>query len=65
MRGDYKITGIFLYKFYASDLVVVSKKLRSKTIGILDYKFESEKKQIENAIRDFANYGFWEVDGRV
>ena len=27
--------------------------------------YEREKLLVENSIRDFANLGFWEVDGRV
>jgi len=32
---------------------------------MFDYPFEAEKLKIKNAIRNFANLGSWEIDGRV
>jgi len=32
---------------------------------MVDYRFEFEKLKVEVAINEFANLGFWEVDGRV
>ena len=31
----------------------------------VEYPYELQKLLVENVIRDFANLGFWEVDGRV
>ena len=38
---------------------------RSGLLELAGYRHELEKIKVENAIKDFANLGFWEVDGRV
>jgi len=40
-------------------------KLRIGQLDTADYSFELEKLKVENAIKEFANLGFWGVDGRV
>jgi hypothetical protein len=65
LYGDTKQEGILLYDYYKNDLDALREKVRKGLIEPADYSSEMEKMLIENAIRDFANLGFWEVDGRV
>ena len=53
------------FNMYTKDLEVLQHKLRSGIISTSDFNYEREKLLVENSIRDFANLGFWEVDGRV
>jgi hypothetical protein len=58
-------TKIKLTDLYKDEIEDLRKKARSGIIDAPDYTFEYEILLVENSIRDFANLGFWEVDGRV
>ncbi|MGI6014349.1 MAG: phage minor head protein [Oscillospiraceae bacterium] len=58
-------TNEMLQLLYDEEVTVLRQKLRNGIIQDTDYTFELEKLLVENAIKDFANLGFWEVDGRV
>lgn len=54
-----------LSDIYQSDLTSIGKTIRAEGLSSADYHFRSQARIVENAIRDYANLGFWEVDGRV
>lgn len=58
-------TNEMLQLLYDEEVTALRQKLRNGIIQDTDYTFELEKLLVENAIKDFANLGFWEVDGRV
>lgn len=62
--GDQK-TDKALYSLYKNEIEELRKEVKSGIIASVDYSFELEKLQVELAIKDFSNLGFWEVDGRV
>jgi len=50
---------------YTDDLENLRSRIKRGILEMADYRHEYQKLIVENAIRDFANLGFWEVDGRV
>jgi len=50
---------------FKKELEALRLKLKNGIISMPDYSFKFEKLLVENSIRDYANLGFWEVDGRA
>ena len=64
-HGNIKKPGVFFDVYYENDVKVLRDKLKNGTLDYPEYSFELEKLKVEKAINEFANLGFWEVDGRV
>ena len=63
--GDVKKSGVFFDVYYENRFRPLRSRLKDGTLDMADYQFEFEKLKVEKAINEFANLGFWEVDGRV
>jgi len=63
--GNVKKPGVLLDLYYENDFKPLRNRLRDGVLEMVDYRFEFEKLKVEIAINEFANLGFWEVDGRV
>ena len=63
--GNIKQSSVVFYHLYKNDIEILRNKIRSGKLDDVEYVFELEKLIVSNAIKDFANLGFWEVDGRV
>jgi len=63
--GDSKKLGVFFDVYYENDFSPLRNGLKDGSLEMVDYRFELEKLKIEKSINEFANLGFWEVDGRV
>jgi len=63
--GDNKKSGVFFDIYYENEFRPLRSRLKDGTLEMVDYQFELEKLKVEKAINEFANLGFWEVDGRV
>jgi len=62
--GDIKDSRL-LVDIFSNDVEKVRVKIRNGTLEMVEYKFELQKMLVEKSIENFANLGFWEVDGRV
>jgi len=62
--GDTKDTRL-LDMIYQNDVNQLRNRIRHGSLEMADYRTEFQKLVVENAVRDYANLGFWEVDGRV
>ena len=62
--GDIKDSR-FLENIYQVDVNDLRKQIKNGTLEMVEYPYELQKLLVENAIRDYGNFGFWEVDGRV
>ena len=62
--GDIKDSRL-LIDIFGDDVEKLRARIRDGSLEMVEYPYELQKLLVENAIRDFANFGFWEVDGRV
>ena len=62
--GDVKDSR-FLDSIYRYDVEGLRKRIQNGTLEMVDYRYELQKLLVEKSIENFANLGFWEVDGRV
>jgi len=61
--GDKKDTKL-LDAIYQDDLGRLREQIQSGVLDVADYPYEQQKLLVRNALNDYANLGFWEVDGR-
>ena len=50
---------------YKDEIANIRKHVKDGTLEMENYRNEFQKLIVSNAIRDYANLGFWEVDGRA
>ena len=50
---------------YKDEIANIRKRIKDGTLEMANYRNEFQKSIVSNAIRDYANLGFWEVDGRA
>lgn len=58
---DYRL----LETIYQKDVDILRERIKAGTLEMVDYPSELQKLLVNNAVRDFANLGFWETDGRI
>ena len=50
---------------YHNDLERLRGQIKNGTLDAVEYPHEQQTLLVRNAIRDFANLGFWDIDGRA
>ena len=62
--GDIKDSRL-LVDIFKNKVDNLRKQIKDGMLKAVEYPYELQKLLVENAIRDYSNLGFWEVDGRV